>query len=137
MSIVQLPHTADVALKIEGALLTDLFKNGLKGMNSVLKRGFCETVNRFDCQMHIEIDSYDNTSLLIDFLSEVLALSYIQKAIFCEVYFSYFSEKKLVATIFGTWFSQFDEEVKAITYHEAHIHRNESGLWETHLIFDV
>ncbi|NAS12267.1 archease [Poritiphilus flavus] len=137
MIIEHLSHTADEAIKVEGFGLDDLFRNALKGMNNILKKGFCDTVKRFDCQMQIEVESTSKTCLLIDFLSEILTLSYVQKAIFCGVYFSHFSKNKLVATVYGTWFDQFEEEIKAITYHEAHIRRTEKGLWETCIIFDV
>lgn len=132
-----LSHTADVALKIEGTSLKDLFKNGLKGMNNILKEGFCDQVNRFDSQMTIEITSTNRTNLLIDFLSEVLALTNVQKSIYCGVYFCHISETKLVAQIYGTWFGNFDEDIKGITYHEADVHRNEDGNLETCIIFDL
>lgn len=131
------PHTADVALKIEGATLKKLFVNSLKGMNNILKDGFCEGVNRFDSQMTLEITAESRTTLLIYFLSEVLALTNIQKSIYCGVYFSYLSETRLVAQLYGTWFSNFDEDIKGITYHEAHIERNKDGILETCLILDL
>ncbi len=130
-------HTADVALKVEGVTLKELFVNSLKGMNNILKRGFCDKVNRFDSQMTIEITANSRTALLIDFLSEVLAISNIQKSIYCGVYFPYFSSTRLIATLYGTWFDNFDEEIKGVTYHEAHIHRNADRKLETYVIFDL
>ncbi|PRX54642.1 archease [Flagellimonas meridianipacifica] len=131
------PHTADLALKVEGYTLKELFVNSLKGMNNILKSGFCDEVKRFDSQMTIEVSSESKTELLINFLSDVLALTNIQKSIFCGIYFSYFSETRVVAQLFGTWFCCFDEDIKGITYHEAHVSRNKNGKFETCIIFDV
>lgn len=131
------PHIADLALKVEGTTLKELFVNSLKGMNNILKDGFCDGVQRFDSQMTIEIISESRTELLINFLSEVLALTNVQKSIYCRVYFSYFSDKRVVAQLFGTWFCCFDEDIKGITYHEAHVRRNKKGNLETYIIFDL
>lgn len=76
-------------------------------MNNILKEGFCAKVNRFDSQITIEITSANRTNLLIDFLSEVLALTNVQKFIYCNVYLSYFSETKLVVQSYRTWFGNF------------------------------
>lgn len=132
-----LPHTADLALKVEGVTLKELFVNSLRGMNNILKEGFCDDIKRFDSQMTIEVVSESRTELLINFLSEVLALANVQKSIYCGVYFPYFSEKRVVAQLYGSWFCCFDEDIKAITYHEAHIHKNKKGKLETTLIFDI
>ena len=87
--------------------------------------------------MTIEIQAGNKTELLIDFLSEVLAISNIQKSIYCGVYFPYISETRVIATLYGTWFDNFDEDIKGVTYHEACICRNKEGKLETSIIFDL
>ncbi len=130
-------HTADVAMRVKAKTLPRLFQRALKGMNSILKDGFCERFDHADCVMRVEVTGPDNTSLLINFLSEALALTYVQKSIFCYVYFWEFSGNHLVAFLFGSWFSSFDEEISSVTCHEADIRRNDKGQWETAIIFDV
>lgn len=130
-------HTADVVIRVTAKTLPELFNSALRGMNDILKPGFCDTFCHSDCIMNVEITARDSTNLLVDFLSEVLTLSYVHKAIFCNAYFSEFSENHLVAQLFGAWFTKFDEEVKSATYHEADVRQNDNGSWETTIIFDV
>ena len=137
MSIQVGIHTSDVALKVKAKTMPNLFKSALRGMNTILKQGFCEKFDHADCVMSVELTAPDRTGLLVDFLSTALALSYVQKAIFCYVCFWEFSENHLVAYLFGSWFTYFDEEIKSVTYHEADIRRNEKGKWETQIIFDI
>ena len=137
MSVQVGVHTADVALRVTANTLPELFHSALQGMNNILKPGFCDTFCHSDCMMKVEIKARDSTNLLVDFLSEVLTLSYVHKAIFCNAYFPEFSKNHLVAQLFGAWFTTFDEEVKSVTYHEVDVRQNEYGSWETMIIFDV
>lgn len=132
-----LEHTSDVEVVVYGNTLQELFVNSLKSMNNILKEGSCDDVDHYDCSMKIETKSKDSTCLLIDFLSEVLSLSYVHKTIFCYAYFSEITENKIDAQLYGIWFDQFDEEIKGVTYHEADVRRNENNIWETHIIFDL
>lgn len=130
-------HIADIGIQVRGYTLQELFKNSLKEMAQILKEGCCDGVDHYDCSMRIVISSNDTTCLLIDFLSDVLALSYIQKTLFCHVYFSELSATKVDAQLYGIWFDHFDEEIKGVTYHEAAISRNAQGCLETSIIFDL
>lgn len=64
--------------------------------------------------LRLELASLDISSLLIDFLSTILTLSYENKAIFC-----------------------FDKDIKAVTYHEAEVKKNDQGKYETTIVFDI
>ena len=75
MKIQFLPHTADIRMKIGASTLQELFIAGTRGMNTILKEGFCDQNDQFEKKASIEIQSSDYTCLLIDFLSEVLSLS--------------------------------------------------------------
>ncbi len=130
-------HTADAAIKVQAFSLPDLFKSALEGMNSILIEGFCEKASHYDCIRDIEVNASNRTNLLIDFLSDVLAQTYIYKAIFCNIYFSHFSESRISGQLFGTWFTHFDEEIKSVTYHEAEVIRDSKGQWEATIIFDI
>ncbi len=137
MKIRYLPHTADVRMIIESETLQELFATGVKGMGNILKEGFCDHYNTFNKSARIETHSLDHTSLLIDFLSDVLSLSYVEKSIYCKVHLLQFSSKKIVAEVYGTTIDEFDEEIKAVTYHEADVQKNSDNNWETHIIFDI
>lgn len=138
MKIRFLPHTADIRMKIEGSSLEELFTAGVLGMGNILKDGFCDKNSPFMLKLKIELTAHDETCLLIDFLSEVLSTSYAEKAIFCDVKFFELTTKKIRAEIHGRQQTQgFDEEIKAVTYHEADVQKNNNRDWETLIIFDI
>lgn len=130
-------HTADVEIEVSGRTLQELFTNSLKAMCDILKEGGCKTISHFDSSVRVVVSANDCTSLLIDFLSEVLSLSNIQKSLFCNVYFSELTENKLEAQLYGIWFDHFNREIKGVTYHEARVKKNDFNNWETHIIFDI
>jgi SHS2 domain-containing protein len=137
MKIEYLPHTADIRMKIGGSDLEELFQAGVKGMGNILRDDFCDKHDSFDQQSKIEIGASDLTCLLIDFLSEILSISYAEKSVFCKVDFIAFTPLKLIANIYGRQIRGFDEEIKAVTYHEANVNRDNNGQWETMVIFDI
>lgn len=138
MKIRYLPHTADIRMKIEGSSLEELFTAGVLGMGNILKEGFCDKNGPFMLRSKIELMAHDETCLLVDFLSGVLSASYAEKAIFCEVVFFELTSRKIRAEIHGRQQARgFDEEIKAVTYHEADVHKNNNGDWVTLIIFDI
>jgi SHS2 domain-containing protein len=132
----RLAHTADVAIWAEGFSLQELFRAALGEMNEVLLPGHCTGVTHYDCNMRMRLQAGDTTALLIDFLSEALALTYIQKAIFCYVYFERLSGREVAANLYGAWFGAVENEIKAVTWHEARVQRVE-GKWQTPVLFDL
>jgi SHS2 domain-containing protein len=137
MKIKYLPHTADIGMLIEGESLEKLFMAGLKGMANILKENVCEATHIFNSNTRIKTSSLDYTNLLIDFLSEVLSHSYANKTIYCKVNIITLERYHIVADIYGLETNGFDEEIKAVTYHEAEVKRNKNKLWETCIIFDI
>lgn len=135
MSYKILEHTADVRLSVQGKSLGGLFSDAVLGMAQILLQE--KPGGRQNAKIKIKIESPDVTALLIDFLNEVLTLSHEQKAIFYEVKFSKINEAILEAEIFGKKIDAFNEDIKAVTYHEADVKKNEKGKWETKLIFDI
>jgi SHS2 domain-containing protein len=137
MKIEYLPHTADIRMKIEGSHMEELFRAGLIGMSNILKERFCDQNVQFDCKSILEINALDGTCLLIDFLSEVLSASYTEKAVFCEVDFLDFTPHHTIAEIRGKQVQGYDEEIKAVTYHEADVRKNNMDQWVTLVVFDI
>lgn len=132
-----LSHTADVRIKVTSETLPDLFRTSLQGLNQLLKPNYNPQKFKQTISESIDLESSDRTSLLIDFLSEVLTLSQIHKALFFDVEIKKMSDCKLSAILSGTKIEIFDEDVKAVTYHEADVMVNENGDWETTIIFDI
>lgn len=131
-----LPHTADIRLQIEGSTLKELFEAGIQGMAEVIKKGSCSS--RFESKSKkIDVASVDLTSLLIDFLSEVLTYSQEEGVVYCRVKFLKIKDKELQAEVYGRAIGNFDEDIKAVTYHEAEIKKNGRGNWEVVIVFDI
>ncbi len=135
-----LPHTADVRLRVEASSVAELFVEAMRGMMEIVLPGFCtQTFPR--CRLveqNLAVQSVDQSALLIDFLSEVLYWSQVQHAVFCAVQFQQLDQVSLQAKIEGCEVEQaFEEDIKAVTYHESFIRQNASGRWETVVVFDI
>lgn len=132
-----LGHMADVRLRIEGDSPEELFQAALDGMSNLMKQGFCRKASRQVIEQEIAISSPDMTSLLLDFMAEVLTQSQIHHVIFYAVQFEELKERQLRAKIIGEKASTWDKDVKAVTYHEAEIKKNKEGHYYTTVVFDI
>jgi SHS2 domain-containing protein len=133
-----LPHTADVRLKIFGKTKKELFKNAVLGMAKILESRKQKVESRKQIKTKVNIKSQDINSLLVDFLSEILYQSQINHAVYREIKLSKFSDDELEGEISGFKIEKFDEDIKAVTYHELDIKKNPlSNLFETIIIFDI
>ncbi len=137
MSIAYLSHTADIRMLVKAKTLEGLFRDAVKGMGNILKDDFCEQSHKVDYIEMIEVQATDYTNLLIDFLSEVLSHSYIEHIVFWDIEIIKLSEFKIKAKLSGTQVDSYDEDIKAVTYHEANVIKSKQGLWETYIIFDI
>ena len=132
-----LSHVADIRLRVEAPDKAEAFAAAMEGMSQLLKHGFCHEGILPAVTHQVNLKAPDITCLLIDFLSEVLSLSHIHHAVFCNAQFHSLTDQELSATVSGNPVSDFDTDIKAVTYHEANLHRNKDGQWETIIIFDI
>lgn len=130
-----LSHTADVRLRAEGSTLEELFCAALEGMAEILEARIMKHESRI--KKNIEIRSSDQTALLVDFLSETLAQSHIEKAVFDAVKFIKLSNEEFEAEISGERVDGFGEDIKAVTYHGAQIIKNDAGNYGVTILFDI
>lgn len=84
----------------------------------------------------VSVMGKNKTSLLIDFLNEVLTLAHINKEYYPVISIKTLTEEKIEASLRGFQVSKFENDVKAVTYHEAEV-INESGKWSVSLVLDV
>lgn len=132
-----LGHTADLRMKLRAETLPGLFEMALEGLNQLLTGGPVKKSAVQELTDRIELESPDTTALLIDFLSEVLTLSQVNKAVYFELEIEKMTDCRLSGMIHGYPVDGFEEDVKAVTYHEAEVRVNEEGDWETVIIFDI
>jgi len=114
-----LPHQADVRILVQGSSKENLFRAAINGLCKIMLHD--DETHQITISKQITVESTDITGLLIDFLSEVLSLSHQYKVLFCEVKFEKLTECYLKAEVNGFKINGFDEDVKAVTYHEADV----------------
>ena len=136
-NIEHLSHTADICLRIEAESIEELFCVGAFAMNEILNPGICAAEGAYDNQCEISVQSIDLTALFIDFLSEILTLAYTEKTIFCKFKIVELSTHSVVASLKGKRAPEFHEDIKAVTYHDAEVHLNDMGNYESLVIFDI
>lgn len=156
-----LSHTADLRLEVFGKTLEELFKNAAEAIADILhKRPKKSELHPNVPKEKIKIESINLNTLLVDFLNEILAKSQINKAV-------YFVKKinirtsdvpniknlnfrtsdvqniELEAGLAGYKVDKFDEDIKAVTYHEVDIQQTTNGkrsttkIWQTKLVLDI
>ena len=135
-----LQHTADVAVKVYGGSLKELFTSAALAMYSVLvaKKGNRQKASLREVAIKKEEESLEDLlkswldELLFYFSSEKLLLHRI-KSLFIE---DTLLEAKVLLESFDTEYFKPNEEIKAVTYHELKVERI-GNKWQAHLIFDV
>ena len=130
-----LEHTADVRMLVQGDSLEDLFSEALYGMMEILEPKVDD--QKKGIERVIAIEATDTTTLLIDFLNEVLLSTQIHKEAYNKMIFKELSQHSLEAILSGIAVQSFGEDIKAVTYHEAEVKRTEDGTWETMIVFDI
>lgn len=141
-----LEHTADLRVKVFGSSPRELFKNALSAMSFTQKPEVFKQskVGKIIGKLRgrqlseaISVESMDYNTLLVDFLSEVLSRSDSLNSVFFDIKFDNFSETELEGQVKGVRVDSFDEDIKAVTYHEVDIKEIEPGKWESLLVFDI
>ncbi len=132
-----LPHTADLRLKVYGKDLPELFENAALGLAHVLKEGAEKKLKLARGAEKISTEGDGVETLLVSFLNQILSLSNINKKVYPKVKILYFSPQKIEAQISGIPVSGFDEDIKAVSFHEVRIEKNEEDIFNATLVFDV
>jgi len=128
-----LPHKADLKIRAFGKTKQEVFLNMLFAMAESQK---AETLPE-KVKREIKITSSDLSTLLVDFLSEVLYLTQVSKEIYNNIRFKKFTDTEIRAELIGKKVERFGEDIKAVTYHNLDIHQKEDGTWQATVLFDV
>ncbi len=129
-----LPHTADLRIRAWGKTLEELFENSLLGMAEYMKKGAGSLAGR--AARPVDDAGGDYTILLVNFLSSALTLADTHNEVYSRVNFEEFSETRLKGTLLGAAVDEFDEDIKAVTYHGAEIKKTDDG-YEAIIIYDI
>ncbi|MFH1366859.1 MAG: archease [Patescibacteria group bacterium] len=123
----------DIKLRVFGQDKDELFKNAAEGMISILKPSADqETVER-----KITAEADDEENLLLEFLNEVLYQMRINKEGYQTFELSFKNENKLEAVLKGFKSKGFGGDLRRGAYCDLRIFRNENGILECEVVFDI
>lgn len=129
----ELEHTADLALKVRGHSLKEVFANAAYGMFSLMAdpEGLEPTISH-----EISLESLDYEALLVDWLNELLYLHEVEEEIYSRFEIEALSSSALSAIVWGAKMVDSKLTVKAATFHGLEIRETEDGCLVT-VVFDV
>jgi SHS2 domain-containing protein len=135
MSFEEISHTADIKIRVRAPTLEALFSETFNALMQVLY-GTDRSGGRVK---EIKVESPDNESLLLDFLSEVLFVSEVESLVFFNASISIHGSR-LTAELIGEPFDPIrhagGSEVKGISYSGLSIIHDANG-YMLDIIFDV
>jgi SHS2 domain-containing protein len=135
MSFEEISHTADIKIRVRAPTLEALFSDTFDALMQVMYG----TDRKGGIIKEIQVESSDNESLLLDFLSEVLFVSEVKSIVFFNTRISIHGSR-LTAELSGEPFDperhSGGSEVKGISYSGLSITHDANG-YMLDIIFDV
>ena len=129
----EVEHTADIAIRVWGADLAELFANAAYGMASQLA-----DIEDLDLTTKeaIDLQAQDVEMLLVDWLSELLYLAEREDVVFVDFELSEVTPHRLQALARGGPIDERYVHIKAVTFSQLDIVKTDQG-YETIVVFDV
>ncbi len=129
-----LEHKADLKIRVFGKIKKELFSNAVLGMEDGLRPKLKTQIAK---RKTITIQSLDLSSLLVDFLSEVLYSIQTNREIYNKIKYIKFSDTEIKAELSGKKAERFNQDIKAVTYHNLEIKQEPNGAWTATVLFDI
>ena len=126
-------HTADIRLEITEESLAGLFSESMKAVNAVSCPDFSSDV----VERRVTVSSPDILSLLVDFLNELVFLGQVHHEAYEELRTVAVTETHFEGVVKGRKIIGMEEEIKAVTLHEASVRQTEKGTWLANLVLDI
>lgn len=132
----EIEHTADVALRVHGKDLAELFVNAARGMWTLIVPDVEALVPAITRE--IELEAMDAEVLLVDWLSELLYLHETEQEIYSQFVIHDISPQHLRAEVKGGAVNghTLRKHIKAVTFHDLSIEETAEGFRAT-VVFDV
>ena len=129
----EVEHTADIAIRVWGRDLAELFAHAAHGMARQMAEADAAggTVERT-----IELEAYDTETLLVAWLGEILYLSERDGCVFTDFDMLEVTPTRLRAVARGGGVSEHRRHIKAVTFSNLAIVPTDGG-YETTIVFDV
>jgi SHS2 domain-containing protein len=129
----EIEHTADIAIRVRGRDLAELFANAAYGMACQLADpGTVDQTN----EHQVELDAYDAETLLVSWLGELLYLGEREECVFINFEMLRVTPTQLRAVVRGGAVKEHKAHIKAVTFNELEITNTDEG-YETTVVFDV
>lgn len=132
----EIEHTADVALRIRGKDLAELFVNAARGMWTLIVPEI-DTVEP-SVTHEIELEAMDLEVLLVDWLSELLYLHETEHEVYSQFEVRHITPTHLQAEVRGGPVNRhlLRKHIKAVTFNDLSIEETSEG-WVATIVFDV
>lgn len=133
----EIPHTADIALRVYGRDLRELFVNAAYGMFDIMAdlEGLKNSVS-----VDVDLKAPSREELLVFWLDELLYNFYTKAIIFSQFEVASLNDEGLIAKASGRHLgdnrNRLKREIKAATFHDLNIKEVEGGL-SVDIVFDV
>jgi SHS2 domain-containing protein len=135
---ILLDHTADLAIRVEGSSVEDLFRNAAMALMRILVSGDSSSE---PLSTGISVSGQDLTDLMVRWLGEILYLFAGDERVVTGVTIRHVGPEKLEATVSSVPLDprghEIHTEVKGVTYHKAEVVEQPSGEWTAVVILDV
>ncbi len=128
----EIEHTADLALRVYGRDVKELFANAAQGMFALM----AEPSEEPACEREVSLETTDYESLLVDWLNELIYLHEVEGETYSQFAIETLSPRKLQAHVTGGPTKSKTRAIKAATFHELAIKETANGLVAT-IVFDV
>ena len=129
---LEIPHSADLALKVWAISMSGLFIQAARGMYDLLR---IEDHEGRELCRKMELQEIDLENLLVSFLNELLN-DLQQNKKFYDQFHLEINQKTLIGDVTGKKISHIGREIKAVTYHDLKIVKTRSGF-QTTIVFDI
>lgn len=129
----EIEHTADLAIRVYGRDLKELFANAAYGMFSLMAdlESLTPTTSR-----QVQLEASDYEALLVDWLNELLYLHEVEDEVYIRFEVSVLTPTELRATIAGAGSEASKIAIKAATFHDLVVVEIRTGYTAT-VVFDV
>ncbi|HHX64474.1 MAG TPA: archease [Chloroflexi bacterium] len=134
----ELEHPADISLRVYGDDLAALFRHAAQGMFHLLRcRADDDPDSSEPVTEEIVLQAHDVETLLVDWLTELLYLSETRQACFDTFDLTHIDPTHLKAVVRGVSPARAEKDIKAVTYADMSITRNDDDHYTTTITFDV
>jgi SHS2 domain-containing protein len=134
-------HMADIGLKAFGETKEKLFQNAARGMFFIITGSSNLAKQGNEHYWAIKCEGANLEELLVEWLSELLYIHSTDFVILNDFIIKSMTSNNLQAESHGLKINEssynIEKEIKAVTYYNLQVLKNEKGYWEATIVFDI